>query len=120
MAWDLATAVLNNLVVRLKWRPTLCSAGKAMTLDDVIEYLQALRDRHGGNVSMMLGQAHPDSDKLWSGIEITPEMIMESITEACFNRAPGSERKSGWIWFKVPDGGIKHRSLVRIPPQKSS
>jgi hypothetical protein len=82
-----------------------------MTLDQLIGHLQSLRESHGGSIEVMLGQSHPDNDKLWSGVKVTPEMIRESVAEASFTSVPGYGHKTGWIWFQVPADGIKHRQL---------
>lgn len=87
---------------------------QAMTLDQLIDHLQSLRAKYGGTVSVMLGQSHPDTDKRWSGIPITPEMIRESVSDVSFTSVPGYEYKAGWIWFQVPDGGIRHRPLPKL------
>ncbi len=86
-----------------------------MTLNQVIEHLQAVRQKHGGDITVMLGQAHPDNNKLWSGVEVKPETIRESVSEISCTSVPGHEYKSGWVWFQIPDGGIKHR---RQPERK--
>lgn len=84
-----------------------------MTLDQLIEHLQSLRTKHGGGIKVMLGQVHPDNDKLWSGVDVTPAMIQESVSNVSYTSVPGHECKAGWVWFQVPDGGIKHRRATR-------
>ena len=80
-----------------------------MTLDQLISHLQALRVKHGGDIPMMLGQSNPENKNLWSGVEITTEVIRESVFQASFTSVPGHDYKAGWIWFQIPDEGIKHR-----------
>lgn len=84
-----------------------------MSLDQVIEHLQAMKQKHGGNITVMIGQTHPDNAKLWSGIDVTPEMIRESVFQTSVTSVPGYASATGWIWFQVPDGGIKHHPRVR-------
>lgn len=80
-----------------------------MNLDELIAHLQAVRERHGGGHEVMLGQQTPGSPNTWSGVPLETSMVRESVSEVSFTSVPGYGRKAGWIWFEVPEGGIKHR-----------
>lgn len=84
-----------------------------MSVDELIAHLQAVRARHGGHHEVMLGQRTPGAPNRWSGVPLEPRMVIESVGEVSSTSVPGYGHKAGWIWFEVPEGGIKHRQRER-------
>ena len=86
-----------------------------MNLDQLIEHLATVRARHGGGLSVMLGQRNPDDPKFWSGVQVEPAIINEVVDDnpllSAINQSP---TKSGWLWFELPTNGIKHRALKAV------
>lgn len=81
-----------------------------MNLDQLIAHLEAIREKHGGGLSVMVGQRSPYDDAIWSGVRLEASNINESASHdpmlTALKKAPSS---SGWIWFEFPKEGIQHR-----------
>jgi hypothetical protein len=81
-----------------------------VNLDQLIEHLEAVRERHGGGLTVMVGQRNPDDDAIWSGVNVEASNINETASHdpmlSALKKVPSS---SGWLWFEFPKGGIEHR-----------
>lgn len=85
-----------------------------MNLDQLIAHLEAVRARHGGGLTVMVGQRNPDDETSWSGVNVEVSNINETAAHdpmlSAYKQVPTS---SGWLWFEFPKGGIQH---PRIKP----
>lgn len=83
-----------------------------MTLDQLIEHLTDVRERHGGGLAVMVGQRNPSDPAFWSGVNVEPSNINEVVSsDQLLSALKQVPTKSGWVWFEFPTEGIEHRKL---------
>ena len=83
-----------------------------MNLDQLLEHLSEVRERHGGGLVVMVGQRNPSDPAFWSGVNVEPSLINEVVSnDQLLTAQKQTPSKSGWVWFEFPTNGIEHRKL---------